>query len=407
MRLDPVVGLEIGTSKVIALVGDMREDGHVMITGMGQQPSLGIRKGEVRDLERAAASVQKALAAAEESGEVTIRQVYLTVSGGRIESLVNRGTVPVVDPQGGITDDDIEQVIEVARSVSLPTDRQPLHTIRQLFTIDDQTGVTSPKGMTGSRLTVDMLIVHGLRSVLSNTVKVVTSLRVDVQDVVFGALCCALSVLGPEQKARGVIVIDLGGGTTSFLTYADNTVSAAGSIPLGGDHITNDIALAFNIPLGQAEQLKCELGNVTPAPADRNRKVSLPPDGGFPGGTIPLHSLQEVIRLRVEEILTLVRRRIEKDHVLPRLGAGVVLTGGGAHLRGITSLVEDIFGLSCSIGHPRNVSGLATAVEGPEYAACAGAVQYGFKVLQDRINHTVMGRLRHLFRRSWLSSDRR
>lgn len=400
MRTDPVVGLEIGTSKVVALVGEMREDGHVMITGMGWQPSVGIRKGEIRDLERAASVVRRALTAAEESGEVTIHQVYLTVSGGQIDSQVSRGTVPVVDPQGGITEDDIQMAIDVARSVSLPPERQILHTIRRLFAVDDQSKIVNPKGMAGNRLSVEMLIVHGLRSTLNNTVKVVKTLEVNVCDVAFSAVCCAHSVLTPQQRAQGVLLIDLGAGTTSFLAYAENAVGTVGSIPLGGDHITNDIALAFNIPLRQAEQLKCESGNIGPDLEDPLKKVSIPPDGGFPGRTVPLRSLQTVMRLRIEEILTLVREKVEKNHLFPHLGAGVVLTGGGAHLRGITSAVENIFGLACTIGRPRNVSGLATAVEGPEYAACAGVVQYGFKTLREQRQESFWEKLRHLFRSS-------
>jgi len=381
MSVPPIVALEIGTSKVIALVGEMREGGHIMITGMGRHPSSGVRKGEIIDLENAVVCVRSVLEAAEESGKVAIRQVHLAVSGGHIQSLVNRGTVPVLDRDGEITQEDIDQVMEVARAINLPPDRDILHTICQHFCIDDQERVLRPEGMEGAKLSMDMLVLHGVRNRLRNTVKVVRSVPMDVQDVAFSGLCSALAVLTPEQKTSGVVVIDMGGGTTDYLAYAGNVVAAAGVLGMGGDHVTNDIALSFNIPLSQAERLKQESGCAVMEAASASQWVALPPEVGFPGRSVSVRSLNTVINTRTDEILGMIRNCLEKENILHQLGAGVVLTGGGSHQKGIARLAEKIFGLPCSIGKPRNVSGLATATEGPEYATCVGMVQYGFRTL--------------------------
>lgn len=381
MALPPVVALEIGTSKVIALVGEMREDGHVMITGMGEHPSAGVRKGEIIDLENVVICVRSALGMAEESGKVTIRQVHLAVSGGHIQSLLNRGTVPVLDPDREITQEDVDQVMEVARAVNISHDREILHTICGHFSIDNQERVVRPEGMEGARLSLDMLVLHGVRSRLRNTIKAVRSVPMDVQDVAFSGLCSALSVLTPEQKKIGVAVIDLGGGTTDYLVYAGTVVAVAGSLGVGGDHITNDITIAFNIPMSQAERIKKEAGCAVVAPGVASQRVALPPEVGFPGRSVALGALHTVINARVDEILDMVKQRLDHDGTPQRLGAGVVLTGGGAHLKGICELAEQKFGLPCSIGKPRNVTGLDIASEGPEYATSSGLVQYAFKTL--------------------------
>jgi len=391
MPVPPVVALEIGTSKVIALVGELREDNHIMITGIGEYPSTGVRKGEIIDLENAAVCVRSVMGMAEESGKVAIRQVHLAVSGGHIQSLANRGAVPVLDKEGVIVEEDIEQVMEVARAVNLAPDREILHTICQHFCIDDQERVIKPEGMEGAKLSLDMLILHGVRSRMHNAVRVVRSVPMDVQDAAFGGLCSALSVLTPEQKKSGAIVIDCGGGTTDYVAYAENVVAEAGAVGVGGDHITNDIAMGFNIPTFQAECLKRESGCAVVDAAVGHQRVALPPEVGFPGNSVSLRSLHMVINARADETLEMIKTRLEKKGILHHVGAGVVLTGGGAHLKGLPELAEKIFGLPCSIGKPRNVSGLAIATEGPEYATCSGLVQYGFKTGAARRQEFPLG----------------
>ncbi len=383
--MDPVAALEIGTSKIIAMVGEMREDGTVMITGVGERPSSGVRKGEIIDLENATVCAKAALEEAEETSNVSLGQIYVTISGGHIRGLVNRGAVPVRDPDGLVSEDDVDEVMEVARAISLPADREIIHTICRHFCIDDQEQVIKPEGMVGAKLSVDMLVLHGVRGLLRNTERVVEQIPMEVQDVAFGGLCSALSVLTIEQKTSGVVVIDLGGGTTDYMAYAGGVVACGGALGVGGDHVTNDMAIAFNIPMARAEKLKKEIGCATIAAAIDPPKISLPAEVGFPGRTLNLRSMHTVINARVDEIFSMIKKRLDDDNVLPMVGAGIVLTGGGAHLKGVTDLAETVFGVPCFVGSPRGVTGIAVATEGPEYAACCGLVQYGFRV-QDRPN---------------------
>lgn len=391
MALPPIVALEIGTSKITALVGDMREGDQVMIIGMGEHPSIGVRKGEIIDFENAVVCVRTVLEAAENSSKVAIRQVHLAVSGGHIQSLVSRGSVPVMDKEGGITQEDIDNVMEVAKAVNISPDRDIIHTICQHFCIDGQERVIRPEGMEGAKLSADMLILHGVRNRLRNAVRVVCGVPVEVQDAVFSGLCSALSVLTAEQKKSGVVVVDSGGGTTDYVAYAGNVVAAAGTLGLGGDHITNDIALGFNIPISQAERVKRVSGCAVVDPVTASQRVAVPPEVGFQGRSVSLKALHTVINARVEEILSMIKGRLEADGILHHVGACVVLTGGGSHLKGIVKLTENIFGLPCSIGRPRNISGLATATEGPEYATCSGLVQYGFRALAGQRQVSGLG----------------
>jgi cell division protein FtsA len=397
MSSAPVVALEIGTSKVIALVGERREDGCVMITGVGEHPTTGVRKGEVADLENAAFCIREALASAEESSKVTIREVLVAVSGGHIDTVLNRGTVRIIDSKGEITEDDVDQVLDLAKAVNISPEREVLHTICQHFCIDDHERVVSPEGMEGSKLSMDMLVVHGVRNRLNNAVRAVRSLPMDVGDVAFSGLCSALSVLTPEQKRSGAVVIDLGGGTTDYLVYAGDVVSAAGVLGVGGDHITNDIALAFNIPMSQAERLKKKSGGALMDDVKASLRVSLPAEAGFPGRAVSVKLLNTVINARCDEMLETIRKRLDDSGLLHHMGAGVILTGGGAHMNRIAELTEKIFKLPCSIGKPRNISGLATTTEGPEYATCSGLIQYEFMTQEEDEEQSVTGWLKGLF----------
>lgn len=394
MAQAPIVGLEIGTSKVIALVGEMRDDGVVMITGVGERPSTGIRKGEINDLANATLCVQSVLALAEERSNVEVREVLLAVSGGHVQGLINHGTVPVIGGDGVIQADDVADALEVARAVNLPPEREVLHTISQYFYIDDDTRVTNPEGLSGAQLSVDMLAIHGVRNRLNNTVRAVRNVPVEVQDVAFSGLCSALSVLTAEQKRNGVVVIDLGGGKTDYVVYAEGVVAAAGVIGVGGDHVTNDVALAFNIPTAQAEVLKRESGTVGASAGGAD--VVLAPEGSFAGRSVSLKDLNTVMHARVDELLTMIRRRVAQEDLMHHVGAGVVLTGGSARTSGIVGMAEGLFEMPCRVGKPRNVDGLTAAVNGPEYATVSGLVQYGFKAARDQ-SPPLKGLLGRLF----------
>jgi cell division protein FtsA len=369
------VALDIGTSKVRAVVGELREDDHIFIIGVGESPSRGVRKGEIVDFETALSCTRVALHNAQDSGNVAIEQVYLMVSGGHLQSLVHRGSIPIIGG-GEITRDHVDQVMEASRTVNLPPEREILHTISQQFYVDDQEGVVNPEGMDGTKLAMDMLILHGVRNRLKNTVKLARSVPIDVEDVAFGGICSALAVLSKEDKESGVLVMDLGGGTTNYVAYAGNTIAALGSLAVGGDHITNDLARGLRIPLRYAERLKEEVGSARIDLAARGQKVELPAES-IAGRYVRLGDLQLITSLRAEEILVLVKDQLEQKQLIHHLGAGVILTGGGAHLKGMSDLVEKVFGLPCFLGRPKDFSGLAVSTQGPEYATALGLLRYG------------------------------
>jgi len=401
MNVPPIVALEIGTTKVRVLVGESREDGQIMITGYGEAPSRGVRKADIVDFDIALACVKSAVDMADQSGPVNIHEVHLVLSGGQIRGQINRGSVPVLDETGEITEDDRDHCMDTARAVNLPADRVLLHTISQRFLIDDQHPVINPVGMEGRKLSVDMLLVHGVRSRLRNTVKVVRTVPMEIHDVAFSGLCSALAVLSPEQKEKGVVLIDLGGGTTDYVVYARNAIAWAGTVALGGDHITNDVATGVQVSSSQAEQLKEEHGNALVDMTTRGVKVSVPSAVGSPDRFVSLYDLQTIVHFRAEEILAMVRADLERQDLLHLLGAGVILVGGGANLKNIPELGSKLFGVPCVIGRPRNMSGLAQVTDSSDCAAPLGMVRYGFTSYQrDGGGLNLRNLFFSLFRRS-------
>jgi cell division protein FtsA len=379
MDLSPVIALELGTTKVRALAGEVRDDDHLMILGLGECPSRGISKSEVVDFDAALSCARTALHLAEENAGVSIKQVHLLVKGGHLRTLINRGSIPLLNQGGEITRDDVEHVLDTARAVNLPGEQEILHSIAQHFYVDEQSGVVSPEGMEGAKLAVDMMIVHGSRTRLRNLIKVVRSVPVDVPDLAFSGLCTALAVLGPEEKAQGALVIDLGGGVTDYVAYAGSAIAAAGSLAVGGDHLTNDLARGLQVTLPQAERLKEEFGSGVVDLAHRSEHVDLSAEGTPRGRFVRLGDLQTITSLRLEEIFTLIREELEKLDVLHYLGSGVFLTGGGAYLNRVVTQAERVFNLPCQLGKPRDVSGLAVATDGPEYAAPIGLLRYAIR----------------------------
>jgi cell division protein FtsA len=377
MALPPIVAVEIGTTKVVALVGEMRDEGHIVISGIGEHSSSGIRKGEVTDFDHALVCVRGALAGAEETSQVTIHQVHVALSGGHVESMVSRGTIPIAKPAEGVTDDDVEQVTEVARAVNLQSDRKVLHSIGQIFYVDGER-VGRPEGFEGGSLALDMLVLHAKASNYRNIIRLLQEIPMEVADVAFGGLCSALAVLTPEQKEGGVLVIDFGGGTTTYTAYAAGTFALSGALRLGGDHVTNDVALAFNIPRSQAERLKRDSGSAVAEESLRGARVDLPPEVGYPARSVSLAGLHTVMHLRMTEILNLILHDVERQGILHQLGAGIVLTGGGAQMKGLIKLTERVFRLPCMVGRPLGFSGLAAVSERPEYSAAAGLIRYAF-----------------------------
>lgn len=379
MALAPVVALEIGTAKVGVLVGEVREDSGITITGIGQCPSCGVRKSMLVDLEAATACIRAALEGAEQTAGVEIHEVYLTLSGGHIQSEINQGSTPVYDPRRGVTREDIEEVLSSARIINLSHDREILHTVPQKYTVDNHAGIINPEGMQGAKLALDMLIVHGQRNSMNNAVNAAANAGVEVRDAAFSGLCSALAALTPEQKECGVVLVDVGAGTSGYVVYAGGTIATAGVLAVGGDHITNDIAQGFNISLKRAETLKQESGTLIVDSSAHFQRLTIPAEVGFAACSIAAADLHAIIHARVDELFEWLKREIEKRCPVAQLGAGVVLTGGTAHLKGIEAVAARVFDLPCAVGRPKNFSGMASAQEGPAYASLLGMLRYAVR----------------------------
>jgi cell division protein FtsA len=400
MAIPPIAALEIGTTQTVALVGEIDEARRVTITGRGVYKTSGVRKGQVFDVDLAKMGVAKAVQQASEESDVDVGRLLLAVSGGHIEAKINRGSIPVRARDRIVSHEDVEEVTELAQALALPPDRDIMHTVSQSFSLDDQAGILKPEGLSGAQISLDMLVIHALRNRVDNLRKVVQSVEMDVDDVVFSGLCVALAVLTSEQKRNGVAIIDLGGGTTSFLAYADNVIACAGSFGVGGDHITNDLAVAFNLPTGRAEELKRREGHAQVSAATGLKRLIIPEELGMQERSISLKAFHTVVNARQAETLRLVRTALHEAGILPRLNAGIIFTGGGAALPGLTDLGRAIFGLPCLVGEPCNVTGLANVETPAAYATAAGLVLYGFKTYQETgIMHPVKEYLQRIFKR--------
>ena len=384
MAIPPIAALEIGTTRTVMCVSESDENGRVKITGVGTYPTIGVRKGQVVDLSQARTGVESAAKQAEKQADVSIWQVLLATSGGHVQAGVNPGMVTIRSGDHVVSREDIEEVTENAKEVQLEADRQVLHTITQSFTVDDQPGIVKPEGMRCKMLTLNVMAVHGLKSRIDNAVNVAKSAQLDVTDVAFSGICAALAVLTPEQKRNGVVLVDLGGGTTNYVAYCNNVISAVGCIAVGGDHVTNDIALAFNIPLNRAEEVKRAEGSAVIDAESGGRRTVLSADVGFEERVLSCKALHTVINARMDETFRVLRSKLDEASVLPHLGGGVVLTGGGAYLRKVTDLGHRVFGLPCRIGLPVYVDGL-DKVEQPASLSCvAGLALYGRMTYEDR-----------------------
>jgi cell division protein FtsA len=372
----PIVALEIGTTKVAVAVGEKQSDGSILVTGFSREESKGVRKGEIIDVDTAQAGVRRALTAAEEGAQVDIERVCLAVSGSHIRSEHHQAAIPITSETGLITEADEVAVTELVKATHFPPDREVLHWIPLHYTIDGERVVPRAAGMEGSRLELRMLIIHGDRKRLHTPAILVRELPLEVESLAFGGLCSALGVLTPEQKKEGVLVVDLGGGTTDYLLYASSTIAHAGSLAIGGDHVTNDISYAFAVSTRSAERLKREHGAALVDMANRLQTLRIPAELGFQERTVALGALQTVIHERMDELFNLIKKRIG-DHPRHEIRAGVVLTGGGAKLRHVRELAEKIFRLPCTIGVPTGLDGLTGQLDDPEFATVAGLIKYG------------------------------
>jgi len=377
-----IVGLEVGTSKVCAVVGEVLDDGNIMVIGVGQANSEGVRKGEIINIDAAVECIHGAVSDAEESAGVEIHNVYASVSGGHIRSFNNRGTVAVTTEDREISEEEVRNVLLNAKAVNIPMDHVVIHAIRQHFFVDGHDGIQNPVGMIGAKLEADVHVIYGVRTRLQNTIKCIKHVPLDVANIAVSGFASALAVLTTEHQQLGAVVIDMGGGTTDYIVYREGTIQYSGVLAVGGDHITNDVAIGLRIPMNRAETLKVEHGSVS-VPSDEE-VITLKREVGLPDRQVSRQQLCRIMNLRVEETLTLVKKELEKHKLFEYLGAGVFITGGCARLDGMEALASQVFGLPVHIGHSLTVGGPTSAIESPEYSTAIGLVRYALGSQRDQ-----------------------
>ncbi|MCL1921447.1 MAG: cell division protein FtsA [Kiritimatiellaeota bacterium] len=395
MAMPPIAALEIGTSRTLVCVGEVGQGDRMRILGYGQSETRGVRKGQIIDVGQARVGVETALKQAESMSGVDVWQVLLAVTGGHIQSKSNPGIITIRD--GVVRAEEKEEVKEIASDIPLDRDRQALHTLKQSYTLDDdRPGIAEPEGIRCNMMTLNMLAIHGLKNRIDSALDVAKSVKVEVTDVAFAGLCASLSTLSEEQKQRGVVVLDLGGGTTSYIAFANGIPVTAGCLAVGGDHITNDIALAFNLTLTRAEEMKRKEGCAVVEADAANQRITLVQESTERDERqISRRMLSTVINARVDETFRVLRKMLTSERVLPNLGAGVVLTGGGAYLRKIKDQAQHVFGLPCEIGLPVNVDGLE-ADQPAAFATATGLLMYGQMSYEDT---SLFAPLRKFFKR--------
>jgi cell division protein FtsA len=387
------VGLEIGTSKVCMVVGEVRSDGAIKILGVGQHPSAGVRKGEIVDPETVQTCLHDALARAEERSDVEVNTVFLAVTGSHVKSLNNRGIIRVADEQMEITPEDLEEVKKIARDVPIPKENGYIHSIIQHYFVDGQDKVLNPLGMLGQKLEADYHIIHGVKTRIQNTIKCVREIPLEVEDIVFSPVAAAQVVLNREAKNEGALLIDIGGGTTDYICFVDGAVVASGCVAIGGDHITNDIALVLKIPLARAEKLKVTHGSASL----KGFEAKEIPVEGESGKTVEQELLNQIMNARVTEMLSVIAEPLEKDGLLPRLGKGIFLTGGSSLMRGIDEVASELFGVPVQKSGSASMSGPSALFENPQYATPVGLIRYAQLLDEQRPKKGALSKLGQRF----------
>ncbi|MFN3595043.1 MAG: cell division protein FtsA [Thiobacillaceae bacterium] len=373
---DLIVGLDIGTSKIVTLVAEVTPEGSINILGMGSAPSRGLKKGVVVNIETTVAAIQRALEEAELMANCKITQVYAGISGSHVRSLNSHGMVPIRDRE--VTHADIERVIETARAVNISTDQQILHVLPQEFIIDGQEGVREPQGMSGVRLEVKVHIVTGAVSAAQNIVKCVRRCGLEVKDLILQPLASSLAVLNEDEKDLGVCLVDIGGGTTDIAVFTRGAIQHTAVIPIAGDQITNDIAMTLRTPTREAEDLKIQHGVALRQIAPRDM-IEVPGIGERGPRMLSIQTLSEVIEPRVEELYSLIQAELRRSGFEEQISSGLVLTGGSSSMRGMVELAEEVFHMPVRLGVPEYVGGLSERVRNPRYATSVGLLLAGLE----------------------------
>ncbi len=401
-----VVGLDIGTTKVCAIVSEMNGDGVVDIIGVGHSPSRGLRKGVVVNIEATVDSIRRAVEDAELMAGVEIRSAFVGIAGGHIKGINSRGVIAVSGKNREVTQQDIERVIDAAKAVALPVDREVIHVLPQEFIIDDQGGIKEPLGMCGIRLEAEVHIVTGAVASAQNIIKCANKAGLEVQDIVLQQLASSEATLTPEEKELGCILVDVGGGTTDVAVFVEGSIYHTAVLAVGGDMLTNDIAIGLRTPNPEAESLKRKYGCALTSMTRAEEKIEVPSVGGRRPRVLARQTLCEIIQPRLEELFMLVEREVRRAGYTGQVNGGVVVTGGSSIMEGVPELAEQLFDMPVRRGVPRGVGGLTDVIGNPMYATGVGLGIYGaahrsrrkFRKVTDRnIFDKVVARMKEWF----------
>ena len=377
-----IVGLDIGTSKVVAIVGEIVEDGSLNIVGIGSHRSRGLKKGTVVNIESTVDSIQHAIAEAEMMAGCQIHSVYAGIAGSHISSMNSHGIVAIRD--GEVERADIERVIEAAQAVAIPADQKVLHILPQEYLIDAQEGVKEPLGMSGVRLEAKVHLVTCAINSAQNIEKCIRRCNLEVDEIILEQLASSYSVLTEDEKELGVCLVDIGGGTSDIAIFTEGAIRHTGVIPIAGDQVTNDIAMALRTPTDNADEIKIKYACALTQLANDADSIKVPSVGDRPPRELSRQSLAEVVEPRYVELFTLVQQELQRSGFEHLLAAGIVLTGGTSKMEGVVELAEEIFHAPVRIGAPHNVAGLADIVRNPVYSTGVGLLLYGLKQFQER-----------------------
>ncbi len=397
-----IVGLDIGTSKVVAIVGEVNPEGDLEIVGIGSHPSRGLKKGVVVNIESTVQSIQRAVEEAELMAGVQIHSVYAGIAGNHIRSLNSHGIVAIRDRE--VFQPDIERVIDAAQAVAIPADQKILHILPQEYVIDTQEGVREPLGMSGVRLEAKVHLVTCAVNAAQNIEKCIKRCGLAVEDIILEQVASGYSVLTEDEKDLGVCLVDIGGGTSDIAIFTEGAIRHTAVIPIAGDQVTNDIAMALRTPTVNAEEIKIKYACALASLAGENETIKVPSVGDRSDRDLSRQALAEVVEPRYDELFTLILAELRRSGFEDLVAAGVVLTGGTSKMEGVVELAEEIFHLPVSIGRPKGVSGLADIVKNPIYSTAVGLLMYGAKQQNEDVilpanagMETVMGRVKSWF----------
>lgn len=373
-RDEIIVGLDIGTTKISAIVAEVSSSLEPKIIGLGTVPSRGLRRGVVVNLEETVSSIRKAVSEAELMAGIEIKAVYAGIAGDHIRSFNRRGIVAVSGPNNEVVQSDVDRVIDSARAVFIPLDQEIIHILPQEFIVDDQPGIKDPVGMSGVRLEAEVHIVTGAVMSARNIYKSIEQAGIKVRDIVLEPLASSYAVLSPDERELGVALVDIGGGTTDVALFFEGSIRHSAVIGLGGENVTHDLAIMLRTPIDKAEEIKKRYGCALNSLVNEQEIIEVPGLGGRDGREISRRYLSNIIEARMEEIYAFVKQELNKSEYSTLMTAGIVLTGGGSLLEGSVELAEQVFGVPTKLGSPQRVTGLVDVVSSPVYAAGVGLV---------------------------------